>query len=67
MIIGLNWSTGLINKVKINSKENNYWGIQIVVVGHNNGVVGLTRFQNKEMTGLSFGSQKVQCTNNSPT
>ena len=26
--------------------------------GRNNGLVGLTRFQNKEMTGLSFGTQK---------
>ena len=29
-----------------------------MVVGRNNGVVGLTRFQNKEMTGLSFTTQK---------
>ena len=30
-----------------------------MVVGRNNGVVELTRFQNKEMTGLSpFGTQK---------
>ena len=29
-----------------------------MVVGRNNGVVGLTRFQNKEMTELSFGTQK---------
>ena len=30
-----------------------------MVVGYNNRVVGFTRFQNKEMTGLSFGTQKV--------
>ena len=40
-----------------------HWGIQKVVVGRNNGVVGLTRFQNKEMTGLSFGTQKIGCNN----
>ena len=29
-----------------------------MVIGRNNRVVGLTRFQNKEMTGLLFGTQK---------
>ena len=29
-----------------------------MVIGRNNGVVGLARFQNKEMTGLSFGTQR---------
>ena len=30
-----------------------------MVIGRNNGVVGLTRFhENKKITGLSFGTQK---------
>ena len=29
-----------------------------MVAGRNNREVGLTKFQNKEMTGLSFGTQK---------
>ena len=28
-----------------------------MVLGRNNEVVGLTRFENKEMTGLSFGTK----------
>ena len=30
-----------------------------MVVGRNNGVVGLTRFSDKKMSGLLFGPQKV--------
>ena len=29
-----------------------------MVVGHNNGVVGLTGFSDKKMSGLLFGPQK---------
>ena len=33
-------------------------GLQNVVVGHNNRVVGLTGFSCKKMSGLLFGPQK---------
>ena len=44
--------TGLINGV-INDS-----GFPKVVVGRNNGVVGLTGFSDKKMSGLLFGPQK---------
>ena len=34
-----------------------------MVVGRNNGVVGLTGFSDKEMSGLLFGPQKSGCNN----
>ena len=34
------------------------WGLQKVVVGLNNGVVGFTEFSCKKMYGLLFGQQK---------
>ena len=39
-------------------KEDNDSGLPKVVVGRNNGVVGLAGFSDKKMSGLLFGPQK---------
>ena len=39
-------------------KENNDSRLPKVVVGHNNGVVGLTGFSDKKLSGLLFGPKK---------